>query len=132
MGGLRIKVGGRGRPTDSPIPPPRSLVVQSIDAYTSTTPTKAPPKNKPTLSQVSRSILNRTERSIVNTGMLGWRTAKFVAEIKVRDCTAPRTLPAEKRPWFWGGFVFVGVWCCVGVGLDVGFGKGGGDGVSFL
>lgn len=35
----------------------------------------------------------------MKTGMDGCRTAKLVAEMRVRDCTAPSTLPAEKRPF---------------------------------
>jgi hypothetical protein len=47
---------------------------------------------------VRRSMRKRTERSMVKTGMEGCRTAKLVAEMSVRDCTAPKTLPAEKSP----------------------------------
>jgi len=35
---------------------------------------------------------------MVKTGMDGCNTEKLVGEMRVSDCTAPRTFPAEKRP----------------------------------
>ena len=76
-----------------------SAVAGAGEWTTSTTTAPATAARSPRVFKgVSLSMRKRTESSMVKTGMEGWRMEKLVGEMRVRDCTAPRTFPAEKRP----------------------------------